>query len=272
MLYCIICGLVLISFTHTSIRFTIIKTRRSRDRLIFMMGILYMERRSLYRNGSLGNVSKWNTHTKILLFISKTRTWVYFTDFVVSTHFLQNHVAGTEHPFPVYRWFRHESPILIQEHDASLPQDSVDKPMRKKELEFMKPKFELTIKLEGLLPQVSSFRERKLGGAGVMSNWQWVVTVWSDGLVPSRQAITWSNDDPGIIMMTSSSESIFCVTGPLWGESNCHGWIPLTNANKAELWCFLWCALEKRTEQKVEMLVIWVATCGAHSGVNVMNA
>ena len=33
---------------------------------------------------------------------------------------------------------------------------------------------------------------------------------------------------------------IFCVTGPLWGESTGHQWIPLTKVSDAELWCFLW--------------------------------
>ena len=30
------------------------------------------------------------------------------------------------------------------------------------------------------------------------------------------------------------------VTDPLWGKSFGHRWIHLTNANDAELWCFLW--------------------------------
>ena len=44
------------------------------------------------------------------------------------------------------------------------------------------------------------------------------------------------------LMMTSSNGSIFRVTGPLCGEFTGHRWIPLTKANKAELWCFLWSA------------------------------
>ena len=31
----------------------------------------------------------------------------------------------------------------------------------------------------------------------------------------------------------------FRVTGPLWGESTCHRWIPLTKASHEELWSFL---------------------------------
>ena len=34
----------------------------------------------------------------------------------------------------------------------------------------------------------------------------------------------------------------FHVASPLWGESTGHGWIPLTEATYAELWCFLWYA------------------------------
>ena len=41
-------------------------------------------------------------------------------------------------------------------------------------------------------------------------------------------------------MMTSSNENSFRVTSPLCGEFTGHRWIPLTKANDAELWCFLW--------------------------------
>ena len=39
--------------------------------------------------------------------------------------------------------------------------------------------------------------------------------------------------------MTSSNGNRFRVTGPLWGESTGHRWIPLTKASGAELCCFL---------------------------------
>ena len=45
-------------------------------------------------------------------------------------------------------------------------------------------------------------------------------------------------------MLTSSNGNIFRVTGPLCGEFTGHWWIPLTKANDAELWCFLWSASE----------------------------
>ena len=40
-------------------------------------------------------------------------------------------------------------------------------------------------------------------------------------------------------MITSSNRNSFRVTGPLWGETTGHRWIPLTKASEAELWCFL---------------------------------
>ena len=49
-------------------------------------------------------------------------------------------------------------------------------------------------------------------------------------------------------MMTSSNGNIFRVTDPLCGEFTGHRWIPLTKANDAELWCFLWSAPEQTAE------------------------
>ena len=60
-------------------------------------------------------------------------------------------------------------------------------------------------------------------------------------------------------MMTSSNGNILSVTGPLWGESIGHWWIPLTKANDAELWRFLWSAPEHAAGQTIEMPVIWDA-------------
>ena len=72
-------------------------------------------------------------------------------------------------------------------------------------------------------------------------------------------------------MMTSSQGNAYCVTSPLWGESTGHWWIPLTKANRKELWCFLWCMPKETVEQTVELLVIWDAMsvmwchCNAYS-------
>ena len=41
-----------------------------------------------------------------------------------------------------------------------------------------------------------------------------------------------------VAMMTSSNGNIFRVTGPLWGESIGHRWIPITKASDAELYFF----------------------------------
>ena len=50
----------------------------------------------------------------------------------------------------------------------------------------------------------------------------------------------------GILMMTSSNENIFPVTGHLCGEFSGHQWIPRTKASGAEFWCFLWSAPESK--------------------------
>ena len=55
--------------------------------------------------------------------------------------------------------------------------------------------------------------------------------------------------------MTSSNGNIFCVTGPLWGESTGHRRIPLTKA-KDEFWCFLWSAPEQTVKQTICTLEI----------------
>ena len=47
-----------------------------------------------------------------------------------------------------------------------------------------------------------------------------------------------------MVMMTSSNENIFRVTGHLCGKFTGPRWIPLTKASDAERWCFLWSASE----------------------------
>ena len=49
-------------------------------------------------------------------------------------------------------------------------------------------------------------------------------------------------------MMTSSNGNIFRVIGHLCREFSGHRWIPHTQANDAELWCYLWSAPEKMVE------------------------
>ena len=63
-------------------------------------------------------------------------------------------------------------------------------------------------------------------------------------------------------MITSSNGYIFRLngfTGPLWGETTGHQWIPLTKASDAELWYFLRSAPEETAEQTMETAVIWDA-------------
>ena len=38
-----------------------------------------------------------------------------------------------------------------------------------------------------------------------------------------------------LYIVASSIENIFCVTGPLWGESTGHWWIPCTKASDTKL-------------------------------------
>ena len=54
-----------------------------------------------------------------------------------------------------------------------------------------------------------------------------------------------------------SNGNIFRVTGPLWGESTGHRWIPLTKSSDAELWCFLWFVPAQTAEQTIKTPVIW---------------
>ena len=55
------------------------------------------------------------------------------------------------------------------------------------------------------------------------------------------------------IVMTSSNESNFRVTGPLCGEFIGDRWIPHTMASHAELWCILWSSPEQTVEQTIEI-------------------
>ena len=74
------------------------------------------------------------------------------------------------------------------------------------------------------------------------------------------QQVTLPTVSAAQVMVTSSNGNIFHVTGPLWGESTGHRWIPLTKAGDAELWCFLWSAPPEQTvQQAIETLVIWGA-------------
>ena len=60
-------------------------------------------------------------------------------------------------------------------------------------------------------------------------------------------------------IMTSSNENVFRLTGPLWGESTGHQWIPLAKASNAELWYLLRSAPKQTAQQTIETPVIWDA-------------
>ena len=67
-------------------------------------------------------------------------------------------------------------------------------------------------------------------------------------------------------MMTSSNGNIFCVIGPLLGESTGHRWIPLTIASDAEL--FFICAWTNDWVNNREAGDLW--RHGAHYDVTVI--
>ena len=51
-------------------------------------------------------------------------------------------------------------------------------------------------------------------------------------------------------MMTQSNGNIFRVTGHLYGEFTGDRWIPLTKANDARLWCFLWSSPDQQLSKQ----------------------
>ena len=53
------------------------------------------------------------------------------------------------------------------------------------------------------------------------------------------------------IILTSWSGNAFRVTGPLWGESIGHRWIPLIKGQQCGLWYFLWCLPEFSIEKSL---------------------
>ena len=83
--------------------------------------------------------------------------------------------------------------------------------------------------------------------------WHWV----GDRPLPKPMMIRFTDAYTPKITMTSSNGSIFCVTGPLWGEFTGHRWIPVTKASNAELWCFLWFTPEQTVAQTIDTPVIW---------------
>ena len=60
-------------------------------------------------------------------------------------------------------------------------------------------------------------------------------------------------------MIASTNGNIFRASGPWWGESTGHRWIPLKKTSDEELWCFLWSTPEQTIEQTIETPVSWDA-------------
>ena len=76
---------------------------------------------------------------------------------------------------------------------------------------------------------------------------------------------------PAPTIMKSSNRNIFHVTGPLWGESAGHQWIPPTKASGTELWGFLWSAPEQTVGQTIETPVIEVPSSSLWRHCNVVE-
>ena len=74
-----------------------------------------------------------------------------------------------------------------------------------------------------------------------------------------------------IFMTTSSNENIFRVTGPLWGESTGHRWIPFTKSSDAELWCFFDLRLNKRLSKQSRRRPFETPSCSLWRHGNVLN-
>ena len=72
------------------------------------------------------------------------------------------------------------------------------------------------------------------------------------------------------IMLTSSNWGMFHVTDPLWCESTCQRWIPLTKGQKPGTLRILWRKPEQNVEQIVNSPVIWdaITVMSRHCNIN----
>ena len=84
--------------------------------------------------------------------------------------------------------------------------------------------------------------------AGSQTGWMWWQNLatgspalyrWARGAHALLDMTNYVSDVPQEIMMTSSNENIFRVTGHLCGLFTGPRWIPRTKVSDAELWCFL---------------------------------
>ena len=97
---------------------------------------------------------------------------------------------------------------------------------------------------------------------GRIWSWNWKYTRGTRKLSPLRQPYSpltsLTRSAKCVPMMTSSNGSIFRVTGPLWGASTGHRWIPFTKANDSELGYFFDLCLNKRLNKQSRKL--WFET------------
>ena len=76
------------------------------------------------------------------------------------------------------------------------------------------------------------------------------VSIWG---MRGLKILLWRAPWARAVMMMLSNGNIFHITGPLWGESTRHQWIPSRKASDAELWCFLWSVPHQSRRQWLEM-------------------
>ena len=111
------------------------------------------------------------------------------------------------------------------------------------------------------------FWKNMLGECMVKERISYTINVFIFHLLPQ-------NTFTSIIMVTCWRHQMkkIRVTGPLWGDSTGHRWIPLTKASDTELWCFLWSEHKQTVVQTSETPVIWDAIALIMASLELINS
>ena len=113
------------------------------------------------------------------------------------------------------------------------------------------PYFLIVAKTPFLAPQTNAFMILKSALRFSFRVFRWLCARLHNSIANELE-LPQSCTKPSICMVTSSNRSIFRVTCPWCREFGGHRWIPVTKANDAELWCFLWSAPEQTVEKQVQ--------------------
>ena len=71
-------------------------------------------------------------------------------------------------------------------------------------------------------------------------------------------------------MMISWYGNIFCITGPLWGEStSCHSSFTSQWASNAELWCYVLVSLNKMSRKQLRRLWFEIPWCSCDDAIKI---